>query len=202
MGLNISAKFSEDSMAYEFTTRWFADSELKRLLPKLLTPAGENRILEIGSYEGQSTVYLADTYCAEHPGSSITTVDPFDTGDISTCVTSETEQVFLQNVRASPQASKIIIRKQYSDDFFRGLDKRYTFIYVDGSHEPLQIQRDASNAFRVLEVGGILWFDDYLGGPPGDTRIRMAIDFWVRMMGARLRVIHSGYQLGLVKLGE
>lgn len=189
-------------MPYEFTTRWFADSELKRLLPQILSLTAENRILEIGAFEGQSTVYLADMYCAGHPGSSITTVDPFDPGDTSTCVTTDTEQRFLSNIKASPQSTKIIVRRQYSDDFFQGETGRYNFIYVDGSHEPLQIQRDASNAFRVLEVNGILWFDDYLGGPPGDTRIREAIDFWVKMMGGRVRIIHSGYQLGMVKVAE
>ena len=212
-------------MGYEFTTQWFADSELKRLLPTVLSPTAENRILEIGSYEGQSTVYMADIYCAEHPGSSITTVDPFDLADTSTTVTSETEKRFLANVKASPQASKIIVRRQYSDDFFNTnsakrykgvLDKStpelqsstdfrnglYNFIYVDGSHNPMQIQRDASNAFRLLDVGGVLWFDDYLGGPPGDPAIRLAIDFWVRLMGTKLRTIHRGYQLGLMKLAK
>ena len=189
--------------SYQFTTQWFADSELKRLLPTILSPTAENRILEIGSYEGQSTVYMADIYCAEHPGSSITTVDPFDLADTSTTVTSETEKRFLQNVKASPQTAKIIVRRQYSDDFFNtNSAKRYNFIYVDGSHNPMQIQRDASNAFRVLDIGGVLWFDDYLGGPPGDPAIRLAIDFWVRLMGTKVRLIHRGYQLGLMKLAN
>ncbi len=183
---------------YSFTTNWFKDSELRQLLSTMVDSEKENRFLEIGSFEGQSTVYLADTYCKQ-PGSKIVTVDPFDLGDNCTTVTSETEKTFLKNVAASPESSKIVVRRQYSDDFFRENTETFTFIYIDGSHAPMQIQRDAANAFKVLETGGILWFDDYLGGE--DRKIKEAIDFWFQVMGGKVRVVHSGYQIGCVKVG-
>jgi hypothetical protein len=71
---------------------------------------------------------------------------------------------------------------------------------VDGSHEPLQIVRDAMGGYEALEQKGILWFDDYLGGG-GKRDIQNALDYWTKLMGERVEIIHRGYQLGMRKRG-
>jgi predicted O-methyltransferase YrrM len=183
---------------YRFTTQWFADSELKQLLPQLMKDTNVNRILEIGCYEGQSAVHFADVYC-KHADSCLVLVDPFDVTDTTNPVKPETETLFDENIMKSQQNSKIKVFKQYSDDFFKVNMERFTFIYIDGSHEPMQIVKDAINAYKVLEVGGFLWFDDYLGGG-GETKIRDAIDFWVGQMRGKIQVVHKNYQLGCRKV--
>ncbi len=163
-----------------------------------MQPTQPNRILEIGCYEGQSALHFADVYC-KHPVSKLVLVDPFDVTDSTSPVKPETEKIFDANIAMSPERSKITVHKQYSNDFFKENRERFTFIYIDGSHEPLQIVRDAMAAYDVLEVGGFLWFDDYLGGG-GETKIKEAIDFWVWQMKGKIELVHKGYQLGCRKV--
>ncbi len=189
-------------MSYTFTNTWFTNSEVKKYIHQAMTPNAENRILEIGSFEGQSTLYFADIYCSQNPKSFIVSVDPFDAGDQCTTLTSETEATFLKNISESPHKSKIIVKRQYSDDFFKENTQRYNFIYIDGSHVPEQIVKDATNAFKTLDLYGILWFDDYLGGHGGVTSIREAIDRWVLSMNDKLNILFKGYQLACQKIAE
>ena len=48
-----------------------------------------------------------------------------------------------------------------SDDFFKQNKKTYDFIYIDGSHEYLQVKKDSINGWKCLDIGGIMIFDDY-----------------------------------------
>lgn len=86
-----------------------------------------------------------------------------------------------------------------SDEFFStgGGFAKYTFIYVDGCHEPEWVRRDLINSFAVLETGGIMWMDDYLGA---DGRsIKNVMDSFLEERRASLELLHSGYQLAIRK---
>jgi predicted O-methyltransferase YrrM len=184
---------------YTFTQNWFLVSELRAKIHLFLSKTAENKILEIGSFEGQSTLYFADTYCT-HKNSEIISVDPFDSTDTTTSVTTVIEERFLSNVNKSKNKDKIRVKKMYSDDFFKTNTEMFNFIYIDGSHEPDQIIKDATNALNVLSKGGILWFDDYLGGPPNDRTIQHTIDHWINANRHELQVVHVGYQVGFRKI--
>lgn len=189
-------------MSYTFTNTWFKGSELRSYIHQALSPVAENRILEIGTFEGQSTLFFADIYCSQHPNSFIVSVDPFDMDDQCTPMTSAIETTFLNNIAECPNNSKIIVKRQYSDDFFKENTRRFNFIYIDGSHVPEQIVKDATAAFEVLDLYGILWFDDYLGGHSGENSIRNALDKWVLSMDKKLNIVFKGYQLGCQKVAE
>ncbi len=73
---------------------------------------------------------------------------------------------------------------------------------MDGSHEPPQIMKDADSAFNILNLQGILWFDDYLGGPVNDRVIKNTIDYWVASKHTSIVIIHKGYQLGCLKVAN
>ena len=67
------------STNYEFTTNWFEYQ--KSVIERFILPSSkEYHFLEIGSYEGMSTVYYIDNYL-ENPNSTITTIDPFNISD-------------------------------------------------------------------------------------------------------------------------
>jgi hypothetical protein len=54
--------------------------------------------------------------------------------------------------------------KMTSDEFFSKTTHTFNFIYIDGDHTALQTALDGLNAFKVLEPGGVMAFDDYEWG--------------------------------------
>lgn len=47
-------------MNYEFTRDWFNNSVIKKKIKIFIDSENINKILEIGSWEGQSSVYFSD----------------------------------------------------------------------------------------------------------------------------------------------
>ena len=61
---------------YKYTQSWFLGAEIKDLSLIFLDSSSTNNILEIGCYEGLSSVFFADNFL-NSPRSSLTCVDPF-----------------------------------------------------------------------------------------------------------------------------
>jgi predicted O-methyltransferase YrrM len=69
-------------MEYRYTREWFTHSEIRQTLLQHIFIYAQNRVLEIGCYEGLSSVFFADNIL-DNPGSSLTCVDPFLSQDIN-----------------------------------------------------------------------------------------------------------------------
>jgi predicted O-methyltransferase YrrM len=187
---------------YKYTKTWFTHCELKYNLINFLDKSKENKILEIGCYEGLSSVFFADNFI-DNPKSSLTCVDPFlhiDNNDHQTLLQNDEELNFDYNISKCKNTDRITIHKTTSDVFFENNEDgdTYNLIYIDGCHEPDYIQRDMENSFRFLEKDGIMWMDDYGGGNDGSIKKTMD-DFLVKYEG-QYELIHTGYQLAIKKL--
>jgi predicted O-methyltransferase YrrM len=150
-----------------FTTDWFSghasvweaeDGPLGSLLRRARTmPVSA---LEIGVWEGRSTVWLLERLCAI-PGSRLVSVDHFDSGE-----TEEGRARFgrvLHNTR-SLAALALELRPGWSSDVLTKLrheERVFDLAYIDGSHHRLDTMEDAISAWRCLRDGGVLIFDDY-----------------------------------------
>lgn len=124
-------------------------------------------------------------------------IDPFDLGDTTSTLTNNTKTTFLNNIKNSLNYTKIIFSQQYSTSFFQINSNTYDFIYIDGSHELEQIKIDMNECWKILERGGIMWMDDYLGAD--GQSIKMCMDS-VLSTFSNFVIIHSGYQLAIKKL--
>jgi hypothetical protein len=157
-------------------------------------------MLEIGCFEGLSSVFFADNFLS-HPNSRLTCVDPFlsiGTNDHKQYLQNNEEKTFDFNISVCRNANKITVNKLTSDEFFKTNTKTYNFIYIDGSHELEFITRDMENSFRCLEKNGIMWMDDYGGGVGG--LIKPTMNAFLRKHGGEYELLHSGYQLAIRKL--
>lgn len=192
---------------YRQTRTWFLVSELYQVAHSYLDNQTPNSILEIGCFEGLSSVFFADHFL-EHPASSLVCVDPFlnleTNGHAPFMLRTEgtrsvVEDNFDFNISHCKNAEKVRVYKTTSDEFFslRDASMRFTFIYVDGCHEPDFIRRDLVNSFAALESGGLMWIDDYRGGD--GVMIKSAIDAFLTDHSGLYEVVHSAYQLGLRK---
>lgn len=157
------------------------------------------KILEIGSYEGSSSVCFSD-HLLNHPDSTLTCVDPFLEDDTTTRIEDGnfTKKLFLDNICKSKNGHKVTLKQMYSSDFYKQNDKTYNLIYIDGSHLVPDIQVDFVNCVKILEKGGVMWMDDYLWGD-GHT-IRDAINKLFIEHRNKLEIIHKGYQIGFRKV--
>lgn len=178
---------------YEYSHRWFVGSEIRKALGKTIPRRSANRILEIGSFEGLSACYFSD-YFMGNDRSRLTCVDPYLSSDTTTpCVTRETKERFLRNISRSKNSSKIIFKCMTSDDFFKENTVSYSFIYIDGCHEPEFIERDLLNSMSCIEYGGVIWLDDY----GCNNTVRKTMDRIVSQNTDEFKVIHRGYQLAI-----
>jgi len=184
---------------YKYSQTWFKNSEIEQKLQNYLDKSKENKMLEIGCFEGLSSVFFADNFL-DNPNSSLTCVDPFLTinnNDHSRFLINNEEMNFDFNVSVCKNSDKIIIHKITSDRFFENNNKTYNFVYIDGCHETDFITRDMENSFNILEKNGIMWMDDYGGGD--GIQIRNTMNTFLEKYKGQYDLLHIGYQLAIKK---
>lgn len=183
-----------DLLKYDFTFAWIYNSNLYRYLSNFLDSKKEIKILEIGSYEGLTTCFLADEFL-EHPSSFIVTIDPFlpDPTTVSQ-KGEETKKICLENIAKCKFPKKVIQKQITSDDFFLENKEIFDFIYIDGSHEINQWLKDIENSIKRTKKGSIIWIDDYLGF---DKKYAKIIRDFIDEKGINYKILNDGYQLAL-----
>jgi predicted O-methyltransferase YrrM len=150
-------------------------------------------MLEIGSYEGRSTVWFLENILTEQ-GAEITCVDVFSEP--------RWELRFDHNIRVSGLGGKVRKLKGRSEDLLPELPRAsYDIIYVDGSHEAGAVLMDALLSWTLLKPGGLLLFDDYRWEPEkkSSQRPQMAIDLFLESFAGRFELVHQDYQVVIRK---
>jgi predicted O-methyltransferase YrrM len=115
------------------------------------------KYLEIGSYEGNSALFVANNFknC-----DLICCLDTWKGSDEHTNYNSEViEKNFDNNLKDYNNINKI---KDSSDNFFLQNNNKFEVIYIDGSHLASQVYKDCMNAWRILKKNGFLICDDYI----------------------------------------
>jgi predicted O-methyltransferase YrrM len=128
-------------------------------------PEAPRRIVEIGAFEGGSTIWFLDRLL-RHPESRIACIDTFAGGAEHVAIQTEgLHERFLANIRERPDAAKVeVLRMASFDGLLRLLARgdRVDLVYVDGSHEARDVLADLVLSFRLLVPGGVMLCDDYL----------------------------------------
>lgn len=184
---------------YRYTQTWFFYSEIMKYLHKYLDNNAVNKMLEIGCFEGLSSIFFANNYL-NNPSSRLTCVDPFmriEDNDHKDLLQNNEELNFDYNISVCNNKEKITVHKVTSDQFFETNADSFNFIYIDGCHEPDFILRDMENSFKCLERGGIMWMDDYGGGD--GVQIRDTMHCFLEKNNGKYDLIHRGYQLAIIK---
>jgi len=185
---------------YKISNSWFISSEIRKLLLQYIDKSSKNNILEIGCFEGSSSVFFADNLL-DNINSSLTCVDPFlniNENDHRNYFNNTTENNFDYNLKMCNNSDKIIIRKISSDKFFESNADMFNLIYIDGCHEPEFIKRDMENSFKYLLKNGIMWMDDYKGG--NGNIIKNTMDDFLKKYIELYEIIHIDYQLAIRKI--
>lgn len=193
-------------MNYNFTQNWFNKSGIKKEIQNCINSEYINKILEIGSFEGQSSTFFSDNLL-DNEKSFLICVDPFfNSGTVdgitSLYVNEEVKNRFLNNISKSKNFNKITHHCNTSDNYFITNKITFNFIYIDGCHNPEYVKRDINNAFKFLETNGILWMDDYLYGSRKEHKGRPkdVIDQFLKENEGKYEIIYKEYQIAIRKL--
>jgi hypothetical protein len=137
-----------------------------------LNPDEQRQIVEIGVYEGASTVFWSDFYL-NHPESRLISIDPF-TGSQEHHEDPEKypelnniEVTARGNIAKSDNAAKIEVIKGCSWDVFPELNRRFAgerwidLLYIDGAHDSVSVARDTALYLPMVKSGGTCIFDDF-----------------------------------------
>lgn len=198
---------------YQFTKDWFAQAE--QVWPQLipLLPRGDfnHQFLEIGSFEGRSTVWIVENMM--NPGDQINCIDTWQGGEEHGAEDmGAVEKRFDHNCAVALSEWDVEITK-YKGTSVQNLahwlvedpenHPTFDFIYIDGSHVAKDVLTDAVMAWPLLKPNGLMVFDDYMWGNPRDIlhRPKPAIDAFTNMFAEEVDIIHVGYQLVVRKKG-
>lgn len=170
---------------------WFKDhiNHWEQYLSSLFNKP--NVCLEIGSYHGASSVYIREQLCSSE-GSHLYLMD-INQSDFLLSNIKPYDNVTLFHGE-SRDAFKTFTHNDETKEF---LD----FVYIDGSHMSCHVLEDAVNAFYCLKDGGIMIFDDYLGGLEQEKhlQVKSGVDAFAFAFHKHLELFFKGYQLGLIK---
>lgn len=154
-----------------------------------------HRVLEIGSYEGQSALFWHHHFSAE-----VFCVDNWQHFADGCKNGVEAERHFDENVRGLP----IIKRKaETSTHALIDMPGEFDLVYVDGDHSRLQVMIDTCLAWRLLRPGGIMIWDDFRDYRPDlIDRPTPAINAFIEMLADQIVVVKdTGQQLIVQKIG-
>jgi predicted O-methyltransferase YrrM len=194
---------------YQFTKDWFnwAPEVWTQLIPHLSGEAGRRTFLEIGSFEGRSTVWIAENMMQD--GDWIVCIDTWEGGEEHSAEDmAAVEARFRANLVLATEKlpdRRIIQHKGTSVAMLAWLHGKETFdfIYIDGSHIAKDVLTDACMAWPLLKPKGMMVFDDYMWGNPRDIlhRPKPAIDAFCNIFAEEAEIVHVGYQLVVRKKG-
>ena len=198
---------------YEFTQDWFnwAPEVWNQLTPMLSGRAGHRQFLEIGSFEGRSSIWIAENMMQDND--ILRCIDTWEGGEEHGEENmSEVEERFRRNLIVATEKlprRRIIQQKGTSvREIARWLttdNQHFDFIYIDGSHLAKDVMTDACMAWPLLKPKGLMVFDDYLWVPNARDilhRPKAAIDAFTNLFAEEVEIVHIGYQLIVRKKGE
>ncbi|HCJ12197.1 MAG: hypothetical protein A2Y14_00925 [Verrucomicrobia bacterium GWF2_51_19] len=196
--------------AFEFTNSWF-DGAAKKNWDTLLLKVNPSKLMEVGSYEGASACYIMQKLASERP-IELHCVDTWDNQ------TQPIEARFDKNVRLAQASAKhpVTLKKHkgFSDKILcqlltEGQAGSFDWIYIDGSHVASDVLFDTVLAFRLLKVGGVMAFDDYLWQTKDTSYIdpvlcpKSAIDAFTTIYCQKIKILRLPlYQLYVKKTAE
>jgi predicted O-methyltransferase YrrM len=215
---------SPPGAAYAFTSDWFTSAEPTwRELTRALKP---RTILEIGSFEGRSACWMIDTLPAmASAGVDLVCIDRWGhgsvqrPGDQTPSGLESVEQRFDHNVSLAVKRAThpVSVRKLKGESLaglatllVEGRARAFDMVYVDGGHSAPDVLADAVLAFRLLRVGGLMIFDDYLwvNDPTRSDDIlrtpKPAIDAFLNIHWHAMRIVPGKpvYQVYATKIAD
>ena len=180
-----------------------AKSSFLRILQEVIVP---KVTIEIGVFEGETTFNITNLLGERNPDYKHYAIDPFSASEnLRQEVVDDAKFAFKKNMLEFPQVELI------EKNSFEGLLELHwraikaDFIYVDGSHFAKDVLSDAVFGFELLNIGGVMLFDDAVSWRYGEyiqDSPKVAVDAFIQCNWNRLRVLEmpGGYQTAIKRV--
>ena len=203
----------EDDLGYSFTTDWFSGhiSNWERAFRENVGPSP--RVLEIGSFEGRSSVWIMERLSTRHDGGELYCIDPWIGNDFRTQTfdMSDAERRFDRNTTiAKSRYGNVTLHKmrEKSVDGCALLliesQSSFDMIYVDGAHSSQAALTDLVLCHYLLKSNGIMIVDDYLWDYEGSILDgpKPGVDAYTNIFSDEVKMLryYPTYQVFLKKL--
>ena len=186
------------------TEDWFSENvpHLTRLLNEIPESFGQIKVLEIGAFEGLSTLYFAS-----HPRvAEVAAVDNWRGPDFQEYPDKinwlDTEARFDDNTRTFENICKIKSDSALALSQLKESGDTFDLIYIDGSHFVQDVLKDGLLAWPLLSNQGHMIFDDYLwfGYSRARDNVAYGVHALMRILGKRSsKVVFAGRQVIIQK---
>lgn len=178
-------------------------SSFQRILQEIIAP---KVTIEIGVFEGDSTFNIVNYLIQENPTYKHYAIDPFSQSEnLKQEVVDKAKAQFKSNMVEFPQVE--LIEKNSLDGLLELYNRniKADFIYVDGSHFAKDVLSDAVLGFELLNIGGVMLFDDAVSWRYGSNiqdSPKIAIDSFIQCNWNRLKVLEmpNGYQTAIKRI--
>jgi predicted O-methyltransferase YrrM len=197
-----------------FTNNWF-EASAKMAWDQIIPNLKPQKILEVGCFEGAATCYLIERlsnqyieiHCIDTWGGGI----EHQKGNNCEHNMDKVKERFDSNIALVTNNNvDLHIHHGFSDvemsKLLSGNYKNYfDFVYIDGSHEAPDVLCDAVLGFRLLNIGGIMIFDDYFWHYQDKNLYKcpkQAIDSFVNLYWQKLEITATPAQLMIRKISN
>lgn len=208
-----------DDPDYEFTQDWskaFRQNEEQYLRP-LLSKLPSLSYLELGVFEGRSGVHMLTAYPVLHyvgvdswrhehlnPKKYPAEIAEYEIVEIERRARANLSRAAKGwRVQNGGEGSVTLHKESTLSYFARELEgclsteDAFDLIYVDAAHHALDVLIEASAAWRMLKVGGVMVFDDFKDRGARNS-VKPGVKAWLRVVSAD--ILFQNHQLGLIKL--
>ncbi len=133
-------------------------------------------LLEIGSYHGRSTAFMAA--CLE-AGERLVVCDAFEADTEDEYRDKPSAMTLRANVaRVRPDVDdRVVVHECLSSDLTLGTDESFRFVHVDGGHTADAVHGDLELVAPSLLPGGVIAVDDY--HHPLWSEVHVGVDRWL-----------------------
>ena len=143
-----------------FTEQWFPPESQQRLAELVESVAGvDGAIIEIGSWEGRSTVAMAN---AAHPR-QIHAVDTWlgSPGEVSSGLAAERDvhAQFCANINTMTNGNVVVHRMGWRD-FAVDFDEPIALLFIDAEHTYREVHDTIRWGWPLISAGGVICGDD------------------------------------------
>lgn len=146
---------------------WLKEREGRLLFALAANAPPRGAIVEIGSAEGKSTIWLASGVLAGGKGGVVYAIDPHE----SYLGRRNTHEEFLRNMKRAHVGEVVVGLKMTSEEANRGWKEPVRLLFIDGDHAYGSVRQDFELWSRHLVAGGLVAFHDCLRRNPGPTRV-------------------------------
>jgi len=180
---------------------WFKITAQENFERFLIPLAGQDNLtfLQLGAYTGDASVWMLDNVLTGD-SSVLIDVDTWQGSDEEihhTMDFSEVESVYDAKVKGRAIKQKMTTTQYLINAYFF-----FDFIYVDADHTSASALIDGDLAWRLLNPGGILAFDDYTWGShlPAHLAPKLGVNLFIHRYQGKFENLIVNGQVWLRKL--